>query len=149
MIQGLWFDHVGLSVTNLDRAIEFYRDVMGFEFVTGREFSDARYEAIMNLKGAQGRVATLKAQNMQVELFEFFNPTPKGMDSSRPVCDHGITHFCMQVGNLDQTYETLKSAGVRFHCPPFEFVPGIKATYGRDPDGNVFELLELKVPAEQ
>lgn len=140
MIQG--FDHVGLSVTNLDRAVEFYRNVMGFELVIGGEFSEPRYEAIMNLKGARGRVALLKAQNMQVELFEFFNPAPKRMDSSRPVCDHGITHFCMQVDNIDQAYETLKSAGVPFHCPPLQFAPGMRATYGRDPDGNVFELFE-------
>ena len=31
-----------------------------------------------------------------------------------------------------------------FHCPPQEVEGGIRATYGRDPDGNVVELLEVR-----
>jgi hypothetical protein len=40
-------------------------------------------------------------------------------------------------------YVRLVVAGVRFHCPVVTFPSGVKATYGRDQDGNVFELLEM------
>jgi hypothetical protein len=60
----------------------------------------------------------------------------------RPVCDHGITHLCLNVTDIDKEYERLNAAGMRFHCPP-QHMGALKATYGRDPDGNVVELLEV------
>lgn len=141
MIKGL--NHVGLSVANLDRAIEFYRDLLGMQVVAQRSFEGEKYEAILGLKGARGRVALLRGAGMEVELFEFDSPRPRRGDRNRPVCDHGITHFCVQVADIDEEYARLKAAGVAFHCPPLRFSASAAATYGRDPDGNVFELLEL------
>ena len=79
---------------------------------------------------------------MQFELFECQQPSPKHGDPKRPVSDHGITHFCIEVSDIDSEYQRLSAAGVPFHCPPLNFGTA-KATYGRDPDGNVFELLEM------
>ncbi|HJP36347.1 MAG TPA: VOC family protein, partial [Gammaproteobacteria bacterium] len=64
-------------------------------------------------------------------------------EARRPVCDHGITHLCLQVSDIDAEYERLKAAGMVFHCPPQAVGDAIHATYGRDPDGNVVELLEI------
>jgi catechol 2,3-dioxygenase-like lactoylglutathione lyase family enzyme len=58
------------------------------------------------------------------------------------VCDHGITHIALDVRDIHAEYERLSAAGMRFHCPPLD-MGGIKATYGRDPDGNVVELQEI------
>jgi hypothetical protein len=48
------------------------------------------------------------------------------------------------VTDIDAEYERLKAAGMVFHCPPQAAGKGFRATYGRDPDGNVVELLEVK-----
>ena len=141
MIKGM--NHVGISVASLDRSIRFYRDVLGMEMISQRTFEGGQYEAILALGGASGRVALLKAQNMQLELFEFSRPAPAPGVPNRPVCDHGITHFCVEVSDVEGEYERMKSAGVVFHCPPVEFFCAAKAAYARDPDGNAFELLEL------
>jgi catechol 2,3-dioxygenase-like lactoylglutathione lyase family enzyme len=141
MIKGL--NHVGISVSNLERAVEFYRNAFGMQIVVQSSFEGERDEAILGLRGARGRVATVALGHAEIELFEFASPTPKSADPNRPVCDHGISHFCLQVSDLHAEYARLKAAGVAFHCPPQEF-PGVgRATYGRDPDGNVFELIEL------
>lgn len=140
MLKGM--NHVGVSVSNLDRSIAFYRDLLGMEVVVEGVFAGERYERILALKGASGKVALLKAANMQIELFEFSCPSPRRGDPQRPVCDHGITHFCIEVADIEAEYERLKSAGVTFHCQPLDFFGAAKATYGRDPDGNAFELLE-------
>lgn len=141
MIKGM--NHVGVSVSNLERAVEFYRDAFGMEIVVQRSFEGERDETILGLRGARGRVAMVALGNAEIELFEFASPRPKPADPNRPVCDHGITHFCLQVTDLHAEYARLKGAGVTFHCPPLDF-PGVgRATYGRDPDGNVFELIEL------
>jgi catechol 2,3-dioxygenase-like lactoylglutathione lyase family enzyme len=141
MIRGL--NHVGISVANLDRSVGFYRDLLGMEVVFHGEFAGEQYETILALEGARGRVALLKSGNLQIELFEFSHPVPKRGDPRRPACDHGLTHFCIEVADIEGEYERLKAVGVPFHCPPLDFFGAEKATYGRDPDGNLFELLQM------
>jgi catechol 2,3-dioxygenase-like lactoylglutathione lyase family enzyme len=140
MITGM--NHVGVSVADLDRSIAFYRDVLGMSVVVTGNFGDERYERVLGLKQTRGRAALMRLGNFQIELFEFAHPVPRAGDPNRPVCDHGITHFCLQVTDIHSEYERMKAAGVAFHCPPEEFSGEAFATYGRDPDGNVFELLE-------
>jgi glyoxylase I family protein len=142
MIKGM--NHVGMSVANLDRSIAFYRDCLGMELVVKpTTFEGELYERILALEGVKGKVALLKTGNMQLELFEFAHPTPKPKDPNYPVCDHGISHFCIDVADVENVYARLKAAGVYFHCAPLNFFGEARATYARDPDGNVFELLEM------
>lgn len=112
------------------------------EVVRERTFWGNQYELILGVNRPSGRLALMQAGTMRLELFEFSHPAPRRGDPLRPVCDHGITHFCIEVSDVDREYERLKAAGVLFHCPPMEFSGIVKATYGRDPDGNIFELLE-------
>lgn len=148
MIIGL--NHVGMSVANLNRSIGFYRNLLGMDLVVRKPFGDEtssgyeKYRAILGLTDAHGEVALLRRTHLQIELFEFHSPQPKLSDLKRPVCDHGITHFCLQVTDVRGEYARLKAAGVSFHCPPQEFAGEAVVTYGRDPDGNVFELLQLE-----
>jgi catechol 2,3-dioxygenase-like lactoylglutathione lyase family enzyme len=146
MIRGI--HHTAISTKDLDRALTFYRDLLGFEVVLefewpeGTEFADS----ITGLMGSAARVAMLRAGNAHIEIFEYSSPPPKEGDPGRPVCDHGITHICLDVVDIETEYERLKAAGMIFHCPPLDL--GIsKATYGRDADGNVVELQEVTDPS--
>ena len=116
------------------------------EVVVETTFEGERYAAILGLDGASGKVAFLKSGSTQLELFEFSSPRPAFAPPNRPVCDHGISHFCIEVTDIARAYERLSGAGVVFHCPPLAFSEGTRATYARDPDGNVFELLEEREP---
>ena len=135
-------NHVAISTPDMDRSLHFYRDLMGMQFVSEGPFEGTLYDKILGLESARGRAAMLRMGEAQLELFEFSNPSPTPSDPKRPVCDHGITHICFDVTNIDEEYQRLEEAGVIFHCPPQD-AGFAKATYGRDPDGNVFELLEL------
>jgi hypothetical protein len=75
--------------------------------------------------------------------FPIFEPRPKLADQLRPVCDHRITHIRLDVTDVDAEYARLQAAGMVSHCPP-QGNGALRATYGRDPDGNVIELLEVK-----
>ena len=141
MIRAL--NHVGVSVVNLERSIAFYRDLLGMAVIREREFSGEQYEGILGLAGVKGKLAILQAATMRIELFEFSHPVPRLSDPKRLVCDHGITHFCIEVSDVDHEYGRLKAAGVTFHCAPVEFPGKVRATYGRDPDGNVFEMIQI------
>jgi len=133
--------HTAISTGNFERALAFYRDLLGFEMVSelnwpaGVELADT----ITGLEGSAARSVMLRASNTSIELFEFSSPAPKPGDPKRPVCDHGITHIGLEVDDIDVEYERLKAAGMSFNCPPQDL--GVsRVTYGRDPDGNVLEL---------
>lgn len=143
MIRGV--HHTAISTGNLERALAFYRDLLGFRVLfefgwpAGTEIADQ----VTALHGSAARAAMLHAGNAIIELFQYDSPPPRPGDPKRPVCDHGITHICVDVKDLDAEYARLKAAGVTFHCPPLEIGMGIKTTYGRDPDGNVIEFQEV------
>ncbi|MBW2091472.1 MAG: VOC family protein, partial [Deltaproteobacteria bacterium] len=80
-----------------------------------------------------------------LEIFEFKSPKGQAQHQNRAVSDEGYTHICLSVKDMDSEYKRLKAAGMRFHCPPLD-LPSAKVTYGRDPDGNIIEFLELLNP---
>ena len=147
MINGI--NHVAISTGNFERSLGFYRDLLGMEVLFNGKFEGEIYDRITALENTGGRVALLRIGNAQIELFEFSDAQAKTSDPKRPVCDHGITHICFDVDDIEKEYMRLKEAGVVFHCVPLEFSEETKATYGRDPDGNVFELLETKTSTKK
>ena len=145
MILGV--NHVAISVPDMEKALAFYCDLLGFE--KAFEFSwDEQSELaepatkILAVKGTAADAIVLRAENMLIELFQFKAGGPKAQDPDRPVIDHGFTHLCLAVKDLDKEYDRLKAAGMRFHSPPTQVVEGVRTVYGRDPFGNVIELEE-------
>jgi catechol 2,3-dioxygenase-like lactoylglutathione lyase family enzyme len=139
--------HVGISVADLDQAIAFYRDFLGLELLTTPfPFEGPMFTEVMGLEGAKGRMCVMRRGEQQLELFEFAQPHSASKDPDYSVADHGISHFGIEVEDIDATYERMAAAGVRFHCPVKTFPSGVRATYGRDMDGNVFEMLEMSRP---
>ena len=133
---------MALSVRDMDRALAFYRDLLGWHVVYDRGFGGRRVEAITGLPGALGRSALLRLDSCRLELFTFEQPVPAPWSSPREVHELGLTHLCFKVDSIDAEYQRLLAAGVPFHTEPQDF-GSFRATYGRDPDGNVFELLEV------
>jgi catechol 2,3-dioxygenase-like lactoylglutathione lyase family enzyme len=143
MIRGI--HHTAISTVDLDRSLAFYRDLLGFEPVLDFSWPEgtANMNATHDLEQTSGRVILLKAGNAMLEIFEYATPAPRSADPSRRLCDHGITHFCIDVDDIDAEYQRLSDGGMRFHCAPVDYGT-VKCTYGRDPDGNVIELQEIK-----
>lgn len=135
-IQGIY--HVGISTGDIDQSVNFYRDLIGMELLGMGEFKGKHYDNIFNLSNVRGMMAMLRINNLDIEVFEFENPKGKANDLKNPVNNHGFNHICFHVTDIQREYQRLKEAGVYFHCSPEEYFG--RATYGRDPDGNVFEL---------
>ena len=139
-------NHVAISVPDMERALEFYSDVLGFEKVldngwpAGTEVADE----ILAVKGTSARCCQVRTTNLIIELFEFGAGNPAEQNQDRPVIDHGFTHLALAVTDLDTEYARLCAAGMRFHSAPVEVAPGIRTVYGRDPFGNVIELEDSK-----
>jgi catechol 2,3-dioxygenase-like lactoylglutathione lyase family enzyme len=140
MIKGV--HHVAISTPDIDRLAAFYCDQLGFErtFDTAWEPGTVAADRITGLRDTSARTAMLRATNLYLELFEFRAPIPRAADPRRPVCDHGITHLCLIVDDVDAACEHV---GLEFHSPPQDLGGGVRTVYGRDPDGNIVELKEL------
>lgn len=153
MINGV--HHIALSTGNLVRMREFYTEVLGFEVADERGWTDNKIiDSIVGLENSAASSLILRAGNLFIEIFEFHEPIGASSDPDRPVCDHGYTHFALNVTDIDAEYERLQAAGMRFHRPPPTKEElgergeklQLRATYGRDPDGNVIEIQEVLDP---
>jgi catechol 2,3-dioxygenase-like lactoylglutathione lyase family enzyme len=139
MIRGI--HHVAVHVRDLDRMIKFYRDAFGFE-VVGEEFSwrdTPMLDQLLDVPGSAARGAMLRAGGCYMELFEFSAPQPVSTRPLRPF-DKGYTHFCVDVTDIEQEYERLRSLGMTFGAPHPMDAGHVKSVYGRDPEGNVIEI---------
>ena len=143
MIHGI--HHVAVSTPDAERMLRFYRDLLGFEVLYDQSWppGTAIADRVTGLEDCSARQIMLRSGNAYFELFDYATPAPKPGNPQRAVCDHGITHLCLDVTDLDAEYERLSGAGVAFHSPPQDLGAGVRTTYGRDPDGNVVELQEL------
>lgn len=144
MINGI--HHIAISTSNFEQIIAFYCNVIGAEFVSegGWEKGTDSFDQIIGLKDSSARQAMLKLSNVYIEVFEYYTPKPKLKDPNYPPSDHGHTHICLDVTDIHVEYERLVNAGMKFNAPPGDFVDGaIRATYGRDPDGNIVEIQEI------
>ncbi|MCC5794502.1 MAG: VOC family protein [Chromatiales bacterium] len=138
------FHHAAICTQDLERCLDFYTGVIGCEIVHrfGWEAVSAEADAITGLSGSAARAVMLRLGDSFLEVFSFSAPAADAPAGDRPVNAPGITHICLQVQDIHAEYERLSAAGMRFHCPPQAQDSGF-VTYGRDPDGNVIELLEF------
>jgi glyoxylase I family protein len=142
MIRGI--HHTSFSTRNLDEMLHFYRDLLGFQQVMSMNWEgNQAVDNIVGLPNSAGRHAFLSAGNLLLEFFEYSQPAGKPGDPEERACDTGVKHVCLDVVGIEDEYERLKKAGVRFNCQPQTIGDVVKSTYGRDPDGNIFELQEV------
>jgi len=144
----LGLHHVGISTTDLDRSVAFYTTLFGFEKVFDFEWQPGRsyFDRMMALRSSAARVTMLRTGACFLEIFEFSVPQPVPQDADRSVADCGINHICMLVDDAVAECRRLEALGMRFNCPPIVSDLPVTGTYGRDPDGNVIEILQILDP---
>jgi catechol 2,3-dioxygenase-like lactoylglutathione lyase family enzyme len=105
MLRGL--HHVAICTPDANRSIAFYRDQLGFELVVDQSWQPGidLADTVLGLERSSGRQVLLRIGNAYLELFEFWSPSGRAGDPDRRVCDHGYTHLCIDVDDLDETYE--------------------------------------------
>jgi catechol 2,3-dioxygenase-like lactoylglutathione lyase family enzyme len=139
--------HAGVTVESLDRALGFYRDVLGLEVFAVAERTDATIGQIVGYQGARIKLAFcgVPGDSARVELLEYLEPRGQsgGGDTSRP----GTGHVCFRVSEIEALYRRIVEAGYAPRSPaPVEITEGpnagARAFYVRDPDGYTVELFQ-------
>ena len=135
--------HASITTTDGDRLSAFYETHFGFVRVHQGEWDGGApmIDAIFGLSDTSVRMVMLRLGDAFLEIFEFRRPL-RTRNDDRAVAVPGFTHVAVATDDVDADYDRLLAAGVTFHCPP-QTAPGLcRATYARDPDGNIVELLQ-------
>jgi catechol 2,3-dioxygenase-like lactoylglutathione lyase family enzyme len=130
--------HVGLTVSNLDHAIEFYRETLGFDIVSRFEVGGEAFATAVDVDGASGTFAHLDADGVRIELVEY---DPEGTASTSALNQPGACHVGFAVEDVDAFVAELPDS-VETVSEPRTTESGTRIVFLRDPDGNRIELLE-------
>ena len=140
--------HTGIIVSDLERSIDWYRDVLGLELLTepGPVADDPELGEGLGVPGAALRFATFAVGDDVLELLEYSAP-PSPIEEPMPQNALGSHHVALRVDDVRATYERLRQKGVHFFSPPNAIDEGVLAgwrwAYFTDPDGITLELVEI------
>lgn len=138
--------HTGVTVSDIDRSIAFWRDVLGFEVTDKIDCRGALFEQVTGVPKAEIVIAYVKAPGHTLELLQYTSPSDRARMTARP-CDPGALHLAFRVKNIEAVIDAVREAGVAPVNPVIPVVAegpakGLKAIYTRDPDGIVIEFME-------
>lgn len=138
-------DHTGITVTNLERSLAFWCDVLGFELSHRPHQTGALASEITGVPGAEISIAVLQGCGHKIELLEYLAPSDRQHFRPRP-CDVGSVHIAFVVDHLDALLERIADSGWQAAGTPQILQAGPNAgkrvVYVRDPDGSTIELME-------
>jgi glyoxylase I family protein len=138
--------HVGITVADLERSVDFYTRGLGFEVVT-RQTSNARYLELTGYPGVEIAAAfvRLPGDGLEVEIQEY-RRVEAGPPRIPGTASVGSSHICLAVEDLDTALERAERSGGRRVTEPVEIDSGIntgaEGVYLRDPDGHTVELFQ-------
>jgi catechol 2,3-dioxygenase-like lactoylglutathione lyase family enzyme len=140
---------VGFTVSDMDRSVAFYRDVLTFKPVSDIEVDGPEYDQLYGIFGVRARLVQIQLGEQQIELTQFISPPDL---RPIPVPSHSndlwFQHVAIVVRDMDVAWAQLRKHHVRQISPRPQTIPtsnqaavGIKAIKFRDPDGHNLELL--------
>lgn len=137
--------HTGITVSDLQRSIAFYRDLLGCEVSSPVRAEGPFFEAITGVAGCQIDVAFARVPGHVIELLCYASPKNQAV-STLKASNPGFMHVCLKVADLEKVVALVRSAGFAPVGPIQKAeggpVDGLKVVYVRDPDGVVLELIE-------
>src|SRR5690348_2444246 len=142
----LTLDHVSITVSDLDRSLTFYRDLLGLREIERHRLDG---EGISTMAGKDGvvlqvvRLAAAQTPGILLDLQQYV--APPGSVSDAQLGDVGHSHVCFGIDDIDDACAELRARGTELVSEPvsFELESGVlKVVFLKDPDGNVLELVE-------
>jgi len=137
----LRFCHLVVGVTDMDRALQFYRGLLGMDVVFDQLISGEPFDAALHSsRRQQGRVVGGVIGGLMVELLSLGRTDREGSSPRRGIV--GIQNVSLSVAALDDTYRRVVEAGYQPDQAPFE-IGGVRMFFVKDPDGTPVEFIEL------
>lgn len=147
---GTAVDAVSITVSDLDRSVEFYTKVLSFEKVSEAEQAGDAVEHLYGVFGARIRTARLRLGDEHIELTEYLAPQGRPIPVDSRSNDRWFQHVAIIVSDMDRAYKWLRQHKVRHASTGPQRLPdwnpnagGIEAFYFRDLDGHALEILQF------
>lgn len=143
--------HHGIVVADIEKAIVWYRDVLGLELIHRQRQENEYTPLLVGVTAAVLDVAQLKIPTTlptlsthDIELIEYVHAGVVGAPS--PVNQVGSAHLAFLVSDIQALYEKVRAAEGKFRNPPIHITHGTnqggQACYLHDPDGNTLEFIQ-------
>src|SRR5438876_375629 len=143
-------DSIGLTVSDLDRSVDFYTSVLSFQKVSEFEADGPELEHLQGVFGLRLRTARLRLGDEFIELTEYLAPKGRPAPADSRSNDRWFQHVALIVSDMDSAYGWLRRHKVQHASPGPQLLPdwnknagGIRAFYFRDPDGHALEVLSF------
>jgi glyoxylase I family protein len=138
-------DHTGITVSNLERSLAFWQNVLGFELSHRAHHTGELASEVTGVPGAEISLAVLKGYGHKIELLEYLAPSDRKHADLRP-CDVGSVHVALTVDDLGAVLSTVAASGWQPAGKPQTLKSGPNAgkrvIYVCDPDGTTIEFMQ-------
>ncbi|HET6342884.1 MAG TPA: VOC family protein [Gemmatimonadota bacterium] len=141
---------VGFTVSDMDRSVAFFSDVLTFETVTDVELAGAEYESLHGVFPVRMRKVRMRLGAEEIELTEYLAPRGRPIPIEFRSQDRWFQHIAIVVRDMDEAYRRLREHKVEHVSSGPQRLPdwnpnagGIEAFYFRDPDGHVLEIISF------
>jgi glyoxylase I family protein len=139
-------DHTGITVSNLERSLAFWCDVLGFELSHRIHQTSELASEITGVPGAEISLAVVKAPGHKIELLEYLAPPDRKQHVDLRPCDVGAAHVALTVDDLEAVLDAITKSGWKAAGKPQTLKTGPNAgkrvVYVRDPDGTTIEFMQ-------
>ena len=137
------FSHVGITVSDFNRAVQFYWKVFGCPLVGVADTPTDRVRSFFGVNDPQARCKIGWIRVPGGGVLEIFAFDPKQPATAIPWNRVGLTHISFNVRNLHRWYDYLVGQGVECVSRPERSPRGHSFFFAKDFDGNLIELMDL------
>ena len=137
-------NHVSFTVSNLEKSVEFYKNVLNFECISIAERSEEFSSAVTGIDDVAMKIAYMTGPNCTIELIQYTNG--EGNRLNTKTNNIGSSHICFSVADYDNWLQRMKKHNVKFRgklcVVPAGPNKGKRVCYMMDNDGNNLEFIE-------
>lgn len=133
------FSHICIGVSDIDRSLEFYRRLFGFDVVFDVDLEGPSLEAVTGEPGAKGRMVGGLLGGTMVELLGLGSLAGSSGTGAGPRL--GYTNISLSVPDLDAAFARVGALGYEAEAPVE--IAGVRMFFVADPDGTAIEIIEF------
>src|SRR5215469_1245209 len=141
---------VGMTVSDMDRSLQFFSKVLDFEKTSDLEVAGAEFERLEGVFGLRIRIVRMRLGEETLELTEYLAPRGRPVPADSRSNDRWFQHIAIITSDMDRAYRHLRENRVEHASSGPQRIPdwnkngaGIRAFYFKDPDSHTLEILQF------